>query len=486
MKFYRNNQLASIRALITAFVVCVSSIAVSGQTTEFTYQGRLTNSTGTLLTGNYDFEFKLYNALTGGTQLGTTQQKPGVTVSNGIFTVNLDFGDQFGTSARFLEIAVRSGTASFAVLAPRQQITSAPYSIRSLYAASAADSSRLNGVSASNYVQTSDSRLSDARTPLPGSGNYIQNRTNVQPGSTSFNIDGTGTANVFNASSQFNLSGSRILGANQNDNLFLGGGAGSALDTGANGVFVGRNAGQMNSAGNNNSFFGYSAGKSNASGNDNTFVGSATGQSNNGSNNVFIGSQAGRFNTTGSNNTFIGYNVNSIPDTLQFATAIGAHAFTTHNDTIVLGKMAGTYDGVPRPADNVVVRGGLNVSGNIAANSGLEILGESTFWGNLTTDNVSIQGNLTVGNGTAIKQVLSTMISMTFTLNSNTSTTLTFSIPSASLNDVVLINPPGFNDDVFYKAHVSAAGTISVRVRNLGSSGVSYNGVQTRVTVIRF
>ena len=53
-------------------------------------------------------------------------------VSNGLFTVTLDFGSvPFDGSNRWLDIGVRTngGGDSFASLNPRQPITSAPYAI---------------------------------------------------------------------------------------------------------------------------------------------------------------------------------------------------------------------------------------------------------------------------------------------------------------------------------------------------------------------
>src|SRR4051812_37428904 len=57
----------------------------------FTYQGRLT-SVGPPATGNYDFQFTLYDALTGGNVAGGPVTLLSQTVSSGLFTAPLDFG----------------------------------------------------------------------------------------------------------------------------------------------------------------------------------------------------------------------------------------------------------------------------------------------------------------------------------------------------------------------------------------------------------
>src|SRR5438045_3518480 len=75
----------------------------------FTYQGLLKNA-GNLAQGAHDFVFTLYADSTGSTQIGSSQTALGVVVSNGFFTVALDFGaGSFDGNARWLDIQVRPG-----------------------------------------------------------------------------------------------------------------------------------------------------------------------------------------------------------------------------------------------------------------------------------------------------------------------------------------------------------------------------------------
>ncbi len=111
----------------------------------FTYQGRLTNASGAPANGEYDFEFKLYDALSGASQVGGTVVQNNVTVTDGLFTVQLDFGNVFDGTALYLEIGVRpAGGGTYATLTPRLALTAAPYA---LYA-SKAPWSGLTGVPA--------------------------------------------------------------------------------------------------------------------------------------------------------------------------------------------------------------------------------------------------------------------------------------------------------------------------------------------------
>lgn len=95
----------------------------------FTYQGRLTGASGPV-DGMCDFEFRLWDALTGGTQAGAPVTATNVVVSRGLFNVTLDFGaGVFDGSARWLAVAVRcpAGTGAFTPLDPRQALTATPY-----------------------------------------------------------------------------------------------------------------------------------------------------------------------------------------------------------------------------------------------------------------------------------------------------------------------------------------------------------------------
>jgi hypothetical protein len=116
------------------------AIVVNAQTSAFTYQGKLTDA-GLTASGQYDLTFRLWDQISGGTQVGTDVVNEDVQVSSGIFTVNLDFGASPFTSAtgKYLEILVRPGVSvgAYTILAPRQPITSSPFAIKTINAASA-------------------------------------------------------------------------------------------------------------------------------------------------------------------------------------------------------------------------------------------------------------------------------------------------------------------------------------------------------------
>src|SRR5213596_1725520 len=78
--------VTTISVLLLLFMFCAS--AVVAQTTAFTYQGRLTD-VGAPANGAYDLQFTLYNASS--TAIGSPLVREDVTVTNGVFTVQLDF-----------------------------------------------------------------------------------------------------------------------------------------------------------------------------------------------------------------------------------------------------------------------------------------------------------------------------------------------------------------------------------------------------------
>ena len=117
----------TIKLSLILAIGIVLSLSVYSQTNEITYQGKL-DSSGSPANDLFDFKFRLFNSLTGGTQLGNEVSVDDVTVSEGIFNVNLDFGYDFTQTNVYLEISVKSSRVpgAFTTLSPRQKINNAP------------------------------------------------------------------------------------------------------------------------------------------------------------------------------------------------------------------------------------------------------------------------------------------------------------------------------------------------------------------------
>ena len=111
---------------------CMIVPQLAAQGTAFTYQGRL-NDGAASANGLYDFKFILFDSINPNSDFVGPITNSAVNVSNGLFTVVLDFGEDVfrGHPNFFLEIWVRPTGAStdFFTLTPRQHITPTPYAI---------------------------------------------------------------------------------------------------------------------------------------------------------------------------------------------------------------------------------------------------------------------------------------------------------------------------------------------------------------------
>ena len=116
-----------------AATIALATHWATAQSTAITYQGEL-SQLGQPAAGSFDLRFKLFDAVLGGTQVGSSVCVDNVTVADGRFTAAVDFGQQFAATApRFLEIDVRPGdagtcaiTTGYTTLTSRQALTTTP------------------------------------------------------------------------------------------------------------------------------------------------------------------------------------------------------------------------------------------------------------------------------------------------------------------------------------------------------------------------
>ncbi len=95
------------RITFTCFLLIALAVTVAAAPlgTGFSYQGKLTDSEGRPLSGPYSMNFRLFDAETGGTQVGNIFVVEDVNLVGGLFTVQLDFGaEAFSGQRRWLEI----------------------------------------------------------------------------------------------------------------------------------------------------------------------------------------------------------------------------------------------------------------------------------------------------------------------------------------------------------------------------------------------
>lgn len=119
--------------LVLTLAATSASLRAQDQTEYFTYQGELVQN-GQPANGQVDMTFSLFDAETGGDQVGVTFIYDKVAVSNGLFSVPLYWAPVLNGSQTWIEI-----TAGGQVLSPRQKLFIAPVAGFALNGARAID-----------------------------------------------------------------------------------------------------------------------------------------------------------------------------------------------------------------------------------------------------------------------------------------------------------------------------------------------------------
>lgn len=124
------NRIYSFRSILAGIGLLLVGYSGLAQGTAFSYQGQL-GSGGNAASGNYDFQFTVFDAVTNGLAVSGSLTNSNVVVNNGLFTTTVDFGTNIFTGPNlWLGIEVRTnGTGVFTPLWPRQPVRAAPYAI---------------------------------------------------------------------------------------------------------------------------------------------------------------------------------------------------------------------------------------------------------------------------------------------------------------------------------------------------------------------
>jgi hypothetical protein len=183
-----------LRVLFAGAVLCSLLNAVNftfAQGTAFTYQGRLTDNASPA-GGAYDLTFAVFDAASIGSQVGATLTNAAVAVSNGLFTVTLDFGvGVFTGDPRWLEIGVATnGSGSFATLSPRQALLPTPYAI---FANTASNVVLGSVVTSLNALKDDVTLSAGSNVTITPSGNTLTIDSVGAGGSGIWNVNGADT-----------------------------------------------------------------------------------------------------------------------------------------------------------------------------------------------------------------------------------------------------------------------------------------------------
>ncbi len=232
-------------ALFSVFVL--SGKIFAAPASYLNYQGRLENSTGNLLTGNYYIAFCIYNstsavactpgstptvgamtsagssagtlggALWGEVQYFSNTNSPSNEVENGVFNANLGEYSSLNASifengsAFYLGVNVYNGSSWDGQMSPLEQIDQVAYAM---------DSATVNGLSASSptgpnqIVATDSSGNIDLSASAPGINSEGTNPLTFNGNGATGNIQFYNNTNYINTVGDLNISGSGTFGGN--------------------------------------------------------------------------------------------------------------------------------------------------------------------------------------------------------------------------------------------------------------------------------
>ena len=357
-------QLTRIIIALALFASLHRAPAPSALGTAFTYQGRL-NDNGSPANGSYDLSFSLYVGSSGGVAAFGPLTNSATGVTNGLFTVTLDFGSGvFNGLPYWLDISVRTnGNGAFAELSPRQQLTPVPYAV---FSESAGTAATANGVAAgsvttadiaSGQVVKSLNGLEDAVTLSPGAN------VTITPNGNTLTIAsiGGGGGSAWSLTGNLNTTGSNFLGTLDNQPLDLwvnsaralrlepdgtGGNAPNVIGGASNNMVSPGNGGDTVGGGYNNAITGASYGSTIAGGVHNTANGGGSQTVGGGVQNTVGGLYStvsgGEGNTASTNGAAVGGGGGNTASG-RAATVSGGEFNTASGDGAVVG--GGGYDG---------------------------------------------------------------------------------------------------------------------------------------------
>ncbi|MEP7075109.1 MAG: hypothetical protein ABI878_04800 [Acidobacteriota bacterium] len=223
-------------------LILLIPFAGSAQGTSFNFQGRMNDGTSPA-NGVYDVQFRLYDAIVGGNQIGTIALRPNTVLVNGVFSVTLDFGaTAFNTpNSIFIEIGVKPNASpnAFTILGPRQQLTVVPFAVHAANADNAVHAQdAVNSVNATNANFATNAATATNALSLGGAAASEYARLNVtNPGNLQAsgdlllisplgaggNLSMTGNLDLTGRTSSFGTGGNLTMVGNARQNAAANG-----------------------------------------------------------------------------------------------------------------------------------------------------------------------------------------------------------------------------------------------------------------------
>lgn len=228
----RMQKLLALLVLLSAINHQLSTAFAQG--TAFTYQGQLQNN-GALANGTYNLQFSLYTNSTGGTAVAGPVTNSAVAVTNGLFTVTMDFGSgPWNGQTNWLQIGVEAnGSNSFTLLSPLQQVTPTPYAISAESAVALASgtaigmgaANTISGGIADSFIGGGDENTIYALDSVIGGGYF-----NIIYPNASYSMIGGGYFNLIYPNASYSMIGGGYDNLIEQGNSFIGGGDANTVD----------------------------------------------------------------------------------------------------------------------------------------------------------------------------------------------------------------------------------------------------------------
>ncbi len=377
------------------------------QGTSFTYQGFLTDQ-GVPANGVFDFEFRVFDAVTSGAQQGSLVTINDLGLTNGLFTVTLDPGaGVFTGGARWFNVAVRPGVSAGAYVnvVPRQPITATPYAVRALTVAS-------NGLSGGAYSSAVDfnnaanSFSGSFAGAVAGNGAGLSNVNAITIGglaaSNIWSVGGNAGGNPANGAFlgttdtnalEIKVNGQRALRIEHATNAgfgyspnMLGGFSGNIISNGLIGAVIGGGGTSTSPNRVGNNFASVIGGAGNtASGSASTAMGNSTMASGSASTAMGLATTA-----SGSPSTAMGASTTA---SAAYSTAMGTQASALHSGAFVWADFQG-LNFASTGVNQFCIRanGGVQLSGDTKMFFGSTLSQKLNLWG--TSYGIGIQSGV--------------------------------------------------------------------------------------------
>jgi hypothetical protein len=384
--------------------------AATPLTSTFTYQGQLKNG-GNAVNGLCDIAFRLYDDPAAGNLIGSPIT-PTVPVTNGLFTVGLNFGSNgnvFDGNDRWLDIQVKCGVGSFVALTSRQALTPAPYA---LYAKGNWSLTGNAGTNPStNFIGTIDNvmltvRVSDTTAlrimstdSVPNIiGGFIENFISSTVVGSVIGGGGSGGGEYNRVLGNYGTVGGGLGNAASNDRATVGGG----LENLASGNSSSVGGGWANHATNGNAtiaggFYNTASGGAssvgggagNTASNGNATIGGGYNNTASGDSSSISGGYGNVISSTGSY-AFIGGGISNIASGIGATIAGGGYDGTTVTGNQAIGNVSTIGGGIGNAVSGNLstIGGGKN---NTAGGNGVTIGGGA--------DNTTSNDGATIGGG---------------------------------------------------------------------------------------